>query len=227
MRYAPTLPLAPAPGAVKVTLTPDTGLPTASATVTASGLAKAVETAALCGGACGTASVCRNAIPTRSRVRKPLWMALRRRAEGSAEGTPERRGLRLSGAPRQAGCATRNLLPNDTKSYAGAERDATGLPRTGRVSDQVRPMTSADVLDVDRRRPRSAPATAPNAVAAADQIAARVITERRGMVTGHRDDAIERIVSKTVSGDAIERIAGDTDRPWLVAVDYTRARRGA
>ena len=82
-------------------------------------------------------------------------------------------------------------------------------------------MTSADVLDVDRRRPRSAPATAPNAVAAADQIAARVITERRGMVTGHRDDAIERIVSKTVSGDAIERIAGDTDRPWLVAVDYS------
>ena len=42
-------PLAPAPGAVKMTLTPGTGLLAASLTVTASELAKAVETAALCG----------------------------------------------------------------------------------------------------------------------------------------------------------------------------------
>ena len=43
------IPLAPALGAVKVTLTPGTGLLAASFTVTASGLAKAVKTDALCG----------------------------------------------------------------------------------------------------------------------------------------------------------------------------------
>ena len=43
------MPDAPAPGAVKVTFTPDTGLLPASLTVTASGLANAVLIVALCG----------------------------------------------------------------------------------------------------------------------------------------------------------------------------------
>src|SRR5882757_1303890 len=42
-------PLAPEPGAVKVTLTPEIGLLLESFTVTANGLANAVEIAALCG----------------------------------------------------------------------------------------------------------------------------------------------------------------------------------
>src|SRR2546421_11973457 len=43
------VPLAPLPGAAKVTLAPDTGLPKASLTVTTSGAAKAVVTVALWG----------------------------------------------------------------------------------------------------------------------------------------------------------------------------------
>ena len=43
------VPLAPEPGAVKVTFTPDCGLLLASFTVTASALVKAVLTVALCG----------------------------------------------------------------------------------------------------------------------------------------------------------------------------------
>jgi len=43
------LPLAPEPGAVNVTLTPETGLLEASSTVTASAVANAVLTVAVCG----------------------------------------------------------------------------------------------------------------------------------------------------------------------------------
>ena len=45
----PNTPEDPLAGAVKVTLTPDTGLPPASFTVTPRGVAKAVASAALCG----------------------------------------------------------------------------------------------------------------------------------------------------------------------------------
>jgi hypothetical protein len=43
------LPLAPEPGAVNVTLAPETGLPYISSTVTASALVNAVLTVAVCG----------------------------------------------------------------------------------------------------------------------------------------------------------------------------------
>src|SRR5271154_791968 len=43
------VPLAPLPGAVKVTVTPDMGLPLAALTVITSGLAKALPTVAVCG----------------------------------------------------------------------------------------------------------------------------------------------------------------------------------